>query len=499
MANVTNLSNGSKGSEVKKLQEALINAGYDVGKTGADGVLGKNTEAAIKQYQKDNGLTVDGIAGKNTQASLYGTNNNKGNAGGNTNNGGGKTVDPVQPAAPTAPTEEPVADKPLLYGNFTEEEIAEQKNLINEANNVLSQAMGRNPGAFNWGADADYGMANDYLSQYKNRDPFSYDVNSDALYNMYKDQYIQQGQLAMMDTMGQAAAMTGGYGNSYAQSVGQQTYNQYLGKLNEVVPELYGMAYDQYRQEGQDMLNMYDIYMGRANDSYNRHMDSVDLWKNEVAMARDNYTTLLNEYTSAYDQNYKEKQDTREWEYKLEQDAKTEKANNYSTLYSKITSFGYEPSKEEMDDAGMTEKEVKALQDAYTASLNQPKAVEYKEMDYKTGNQWQKDAEKQTSWSGLMSVWDRMKYAKHDPLEAAELIKSATSNSNVKPNWNDLNTLADKMQAAGVPMDQVGAFFDAWAEELGLVDEKKAADGTIVTRIPSTGGGPSGKYVAMPW
>ena len=59
-------SRGSSGTEVEKLQNALIAAGYDVGSTKADGVYGKNTEAAVKAYQKDNGLTVDGIAGKNT-------------------------------------------------------------------------------------------------------------------------------------------------------------------------------------------------------------------------------------------------------------------------------------------------------------------------------------------------------------------------------------------------------------------------------------------------
>ena len=71
-------------------------------------------------------------------------------------------------------------------------------------------------------------------------------MNSDALYQQYRDLYTQQGQMAMMDTMGQAAAMTGGYGNSYAQTAGQQMYNQYLGKLNEVVPELYQQAYNRY-------------------------------------------------------------------------------------------------------------------------------------------------------------------------------------------------------------------------------------------------------------
>ena len=58
--------------------------------------------------------------------------------------------------------------------------------------------------------------------QIANRKDFTYDVNADAMYQQLKDQYVQGGRMAMMDTMGQAQAMTGGYGNSYAQGVGQQ-------------------------------------------------------------------------------------------------------------------------------------------------------------------------------------------------------------------------------------------------------------------------------------
>lgn len=64
---------GCKGSDVKQLQRALYNAGYtEVG--SADGIYGKNTYAAVRNYQRDHGLTVDGVAGKKTQNSLYGTN-----------------------------------------------------------------------------------------------------------------------------------------------------------------------------------------------------------------------------------------------------------------------------------------------------------------------------------------------------------------------------------------------------------------------------------------
>ena len=49
---------GSKGNEVKELQEFL--------KIGADGIFGKGTELSVKEFQKNNGLTVDGIVGPAT-------------------------------------------------------------------------------------------------------------------------------------------------------------------------------------------------------------------------------------------------------------------------------------------------------------------------------------------------------------------------------------------------------------------------------------------------
>lgn len=45
---------------VVTVQMALLAAGYDVGSTGADGKLGPKTAAAIKKYQKDQGLPVTG-------------------------------------------------------------------------------------------------------------------------------------------------------------------------------------------------------------------------------------------------------------------------------------------------------------------------------------------------------------------------------------------------------------------------------------------------------
>ena len=60
----TLLRSGSRGSAVKQLQEQLILLGYLNDR--ADGIVGRLTDAAVRQYQRRNGLTVDGIAGKIT-------------------------------------------------------------------------------------------------------------------------------------------------------------------------------------------------------------------------------------------------------------------------------------------------------------------------------------------------------------------------------------------------------------------------------------------------
>lgn len=127
-----------------------------------------------------------------------------------------------------------------------------------------------------------------YQSQYKdqiqglydqiaNRKDFTYDVNADAMYQQLKDQYVQGGRMAMMDTMGQAQAMTGGYGNSYAQGVGQQAYQGYLHGLNEQVPNLYQMALNRYIQQGDQLTDQYSMLTAQEAQDYSRWQDQQNL------------------------------------------------------------------------------------------------------------------------------------------------------------------------------------------------------------------------------
>ena len=175
--------------------------------------------------------------------------------------------------------------------DYTEFKLPDVVNQVNDKINSLQK-----PGAYNatW-----LQSMNDTMNKYLNRDPFSYDVTGDALYQQYKDQYVTQGQMAMMDTMGQAAAMTGGYGNSYAQSVGQQAYQGYLQQLTDKVPELYKLALDKYNQEGEALLNQYGLLADADNREYSRNRDDIsDYYTN-----RDYYTNQAN---TLYDRAYNE-------------------------------------------------------------------------------------------------------------------------------------------------------------------------------------------------
>lgn len=62
------LRRGDRGEDVKVLQRALKRAGYDAGTI--DGIFGPRTEAAVRAFQRANGLTVDGIVGPRTWAAL---------------------------------------------------------------------------------------------------------------------------------------------------------------------------------------------------------------------------------------------------------------------------------------------------------------------------------------------------------------------------------------------------------------------------------------------
>ena len=120
------------------------------------------------------------------------------------------------------------------------------------------------------------------LDKILNRDPFKYDFNADPMYQMYKDRYLQQGRMAMQDTMGDAAALTGGYGNSYAATAGQQAYQSYLQGLNDRIPGLRDFAYNAWLNEGDRMRSNLSTLQGLEDTDYARYRDKVGDYRDEL-------------------------------------------------------------------------------------------------------------------------------------------------------------------------------------------------------------------------
>lgn len=126
----------------------------------------------------------------------------------------------------------------------------------------------------------------DLYNQITQRKPFTYNSDDDMLYQQYVQKYTQQGKQAMKDTMGQAAALTGGYGSSYGQAVGQQAYDAYLQQLNDILPQMYDRAYQQYADEGNKLAQQYSLLSDIENKDYTR-------WNNNYQLNADNYDRYM--------------------------------------------------------------------------------------------------------------------------------------------------------------------------------------------------------------
>lgn len=173
------------------------------------------------------------------------------------------------------------------------------------------------------------GVISKLYEQIVSRPAFQYDPLGDPLYRNYRTQMITEGSRAMRDTAGEASALTGGYGSTYAQSLGQQQYAQYLERLGRVMPELYEAAYKRYRDEGEDLWTQFSAARGLADS--------------EVGRKQDRFTMAADLEKQRYERGEKQ----------------------YQKLLSLISQSGYVPSDEELQAAGMNRDQADALRNAF--------------------------------------------------------------------------------------------------------------------------------------
>ena len=329
----TKLWRGNTGSSVRELQQKLNQNGY---KLDEDGVFGSNTYNAVLDYQRKNNLAVDGVVGDETWGSL------------------GK----VQSAP---------AQQSTQKSTYTPYDPGSDKT-YQEALKKQQETESSKPGEYQGAYDQ---QLKDIYDKIMNREKFSYDLAGDPLWQQYKDQYTQQGRMAMMDTMGQAANLTGGYGNSYSQAVGQQQYNAYMQQLAAVMPELYDRARDAYDAEGNRMLKEYQLTGDLAADDYSKYQDAYNRWLTERSYAQDNANTAYDRGYNQWLQELTQRNKDREFEESVRQynESLAEQKRQYNaSLASRYSSgggsggSGNSGSSKQYDTHGYTEGQIKALQ-----------------------------------------------------------------------------------------------------------------------------------------
>ena len=299
----TMVAYGSQGSAVRQLQNELNKRGYGLAE---DGIFGKKTRSAVRDYQKKNGLTmVDGIAGDETWGSLLSAAAVQEPQLTPTAQGTFVTAAESTPRAEvTAGTARRLRE--LEQGYTPSDEVT-------AARAYRDSVAAMEPGAYQSRFEE---KLQELYDQIAGREAFDYDPEEDEAYRRYTKLYAAKGAAAMEDTLGKAASLTGGYGSSYAQSAGQQAYNGYLQELAALVPELRQAALAEYRQEGQALADQYSMLSQREKNDYARYQNERADWQKLLAAAQDEYEsadsgdrklyqTLLNHFSDKAEQERK--------------------------------------------------------------------------------------------------------------------------------------------------------------------------------------------------
>ena len=116
----------------------------------------------------------------------------------------------------------------------------------------------------------------DMINQIMNREKFSYDVDKDPLFQQALASAMNSGKQAMQDTIGQASALTGGYGSTYATTAGNQAYNAFIEDAYDNLPQYYQMALEAYQAEGDEMYRQYSMLSTEDEKEFNRNVTAYD-------------------------------------------------------------------------------------------------------------------------------------------------------------------------------------------------------------------------------
>lgn len=417
-----------------------------------------NTDTSIVDYLKSQGIDSSynnrkKIAGEYGIQDYSGTSSQNVNLLGQLKTGNKpKTQEQVK-----VPEQVKQPSKPQTLGNVVNPEVKDTV-LQSESEPTIQQLS--EPASQQPSYQSPYSTQIDsILNNILNRQPFSYDLASDPMYQVYSEQYTQKANQGMRDTMGNAAALTGGYGNTYASAAGQQTYDNYMSELNNVIPDLYNAALSNYQNQISNDYNSLNALQLLENQAYGQYRDSVGDYQTDRAFEygkeRDSVADSQWHDTFEYGQK-RDRVDDKKWresyEYGKERDAVADEQWQDTFEYGKerdsVTdsqwnkSFNYNQSRDAIDDdyrnrnfEYQKERDIQADEEAFIndmaaeeLSKNEKQSSEStKRVDKYTKNVEAMFKEKDTREMPIYSVedvWDYLDGSGLSDEEFAEIVNS---------------------------------------------------------------------------
>lgn len=110
-------------------------------------------------------------------------------------------------------------------------------------------------------------------------------------YKALADRYGQQGRMSMQDVLGQVSSRTGGLASSYAGTVAQQQYNNYMTQLEEAAREMYS-------SERSDAAQNASLANTLAQQDYSRYQDELAQYNTDRAFDYANWSDWQNRVTA---------------------------------------------------------------------------------------------------------------------------------------------------------------------------------------------------------
>lgn len=159
-------------------------------------------------------------------------------------------------------------------------------------------------------------------------------------YAALRDQYTANGEMGMADLLGQVSSRTGGLASSYAASVANQEYNDWMSKLEQAAREM-------YQQDRSDKLNSLGVLSDAYDREYGEYGDKLNQWNADRDFAyQQTQDALANQWKQ------------KEWDYNMSQDEWNKAAQQADMMASYGDFSGYKA-------LGYTDSQIESMRQAY--------------------------------------------------------------------------------------------------------------------------------------